>query len=70
MRPSTLERALELAASGRLVSVTEIRSRLSAEGYFTEEVHGPLLCKQLMSIMAKARLAHLMGRDRRAARGQ
>ena len=53
MRPSTLQRAFELAASGRFVSVTEIRSRLAAEGYFTAEVCGPLLCKQLMRIISK-----------------
>jgi hypothetical protein len=62
MRPSTLERAFELAESGLFVTVTELRSRLSAESYFTEEICGPVLCKQLLSIMAKARLAHMTGR--------
>ena len=62
MRPSTLERAFELAASGRFASVTEIRSRLAAEGYFTAEVCGPLLCKQLMRIISEARLQHVIGR--------
>jgi hypothetical protein len=70
MRPSTLERAFELAASGRFLSVAEIRSRLSEEGYFTERVCGPVLCRQLMSIMAAARLAHVRSHDRRAAPGQ
>ena len=67
MRPSTLERAFELAESGKFVSVGEIRSRLSDEGYFTGAVCGPLLCRQLVSIMAKARLAYVAGGDRGVA---
>jgi hypothetical protein len=67
MRPSTLERAFELAESGRFVSVTEIRNRLSAEGFFTAELCGPLLCKQLLTIMVKARLTYVEEGYRRAA---
>ena len=55
MRATTLERAFELAASGRYVTVTEIRNRLSEEGYFTAEVRGPLLCRQLTELMVAAR---------------
>ena len=67
MRPSTLERAFELAASGKFVSVEEIRRRLSDEGYFTGAVCGPLLCRQLVSIMAKGRLAYVAGDHCRVA---
>jgi hypothetical protein len=62
-----LERAFELAASGKFVSVEEIRRRLSDEGYFTGAVCGPLLCRQLVSIMAKARLAYVVGDHCRVA---
>jgi hypothetical protein len=64
MRPSTLERAFELAESGKCVSVGEIRRRLSDN---TGAVCGPLLCRQLVSIMAKARLAYVAGGDRGVA---
>ena len=43
---STVERAFQLAASGRYATVTEIRSRLAHEGYRDEQVQGPLLAKQ------------------------
>lgn len=60
MRASTLERAFEFAESGKYVSVAEIRSRLSAEGYRTAQVCGSSLNKQLVDIIAKARLARLV----------
>jgi hypothetical protein len=55
---STLERAFQLAAAGRYVTVTEIRIQLAHEGYRHELVEGPELAKQLIAIMAKARAAH------------
>ena len=48
---STLERAFELAASGTCSSVTEIRKRLSDEGYSTVQLTGKSLCKQLKGII-------------------
>ncbi len=38
-RPSTVERAYQLARSGQLTSLTEIRSRLRLEGYTDIRAH-------------------------------
>ena len=46
-----LERAFELAKSGRLSSVSEIRRALSKEGYETTQMDGPLLRRQIMAII-------------------
>ena len=52
---STLERAFQLAATGRYLTVSEIKLALSREGYRHEIVDGPELSKQLVAIMTKAR---------------
>jgi hypothetical protein len=52
---STLERAFQLAATGRYLTVTEIKLQLSREGYRHELVNGPALAKQLLAAMTKAR---------------
>ena len=49
-----LERAFQLAATGRYLTVTEIKLRLHEEGYPHSQVDGPLLRKQLMDAIAKA----------------
>ena len=54
---STLERAFQLAASGRCATVTEIKLNLHKEGYRHELIEGPLLVKQLMDAITKARAA-------------
>ena len=54
---STLERAFQLAASGRCATVTEIKLRLHKEGYRYELIEGPLLAKQLMDAITKVRTA-------------
>ena len=56
---STLERAFQLAATGRYLTVTEIKLQLSREGYRHELVDGPTLAKQLLAAMAKARAARV-----------
>ena len=56
---STLERAFQLAATGRYLTVTEIKLQLSREGYRHELVDGPTLAKQLLATMAKARAARV-----------
>jgi hypothetical protein len=50
-----LERAFELARSGKCASVTEIRKRLKAEGYAAATVAGTALSKQLRALIATAR---------------
>jgi len=50
-----LERAFELAATGKFRKVEELVRALSNEGYWTNQVEGPRLKKQLTAIMAAAR---------------
>jgi hypothetical protein len=51
---STLERAFELAASGRFNKVSDIRLQLHREGYNHEMVQGAALTKQLSEAMERA----------------
>ena len=57
MDPKTtcLERAFQLAATGRYLTVTEIKLRLHEEGYAHSQVDGPLLKRQLVDAIASAR---------------
>ena len=50
-----LERAFQLAATGRYLTVTEIKLRLHEEGYSHGQIDGPLLKKQLMDAIADVR---------------
>ena len=50
-----LERAFQLAATGRYLTVTEIKLRLHEEGYPHGQIDGPLLKKQLVDAIANAR---------------
>jgi hypothetical protein len=52
---TTIERAFQLAASGRFATVGEIKLRLHREGYDYEVVEGPLLYQQLKTAIEKAR---------------
>ena len=54
-KPSTLERAFQLAKSGICVSVPDLRRRLKAEGYLINQVTGPTLNKQLVALIQSAR---------------
>lgn len=54
IRVSQLERAFELARSGRCTTVADIKRRLREEGYQDDQVEGPLLFGQLNSLMKKA----------------
>ena len=57
MKPnvSAIERAFELAATGRFASATEIKLKLAREGYRHEQVEGRALAKQIRAIIEKAR---------------
>jgi hypothetical protein len=52
-RPTTLERAFELARQG--LDVREIEGRLKAEHLSPQQIFGPLLRKQLKAIGVGAR---------------
>jgi hypothetical protein len=50
-----LERAFELARSGKYSSASDIRRALSAEGYSHVQIEGPTLMRQLRELMRAAR---------------
>jgi len=52
---TAIERAFELAKSGRYVNVGEIKYRLHVEGYFADAITGTQLCEQLKAIIDTAR---------------
>ena len=55
---TALERAFELASSGKCLSVMDIALSLRAEGYSVDQLEGPALKKQLLDLIEKA--ANLM----------
>jgi len=58
-RPTVMERAYELARSGTCASVSEIRAKLSGEGYYdvAAQIYGPSLTSDLRKLCNAARPA-------------
>jgi len=56
MKP-TLERAFELARSGKFGTIRELERALFAEGYPHSQLVGPVLLEQLRQLMKAARSA-------------
>jgi len=56
-RSTAIERAFELAKSGRYVSVQEIKRVLAAEGYQAHQLVGQSLLDQLRELMRASRNA-------------
>ena len=54
---TALERAFELARSGKYSTVQELRAALKNEGYAQGQVEGPALGRQLRGIMRNNRAA-------------
>nr|WP_082009503.1 hypothetical protein [Methylobacterium sp. ZNC0032] len=48
---TTLERAFELARSGKYASMKELQRTLAAEGYAQQQLTGPVLFEQLRRLM-------------------
>lgn len=48
---TTLERAFEMAKSGKHTSISEIRAALSGEGYSLAQITGGALQKQLRELI-------------------
>jgi hypothetical protein len=55
-RPSSLERAFELARSGKYPSIDQIKRRLKSEGLNQDQIDGPVLRRQLRDAIADAAL--------------
>jgi hypothetical protein len=53
-RVSPLERAFQLATSGKVKTVGKIKSLLSKEGYDQSQVYGAALLKQLNILIRQA----------------
>ena len=53
---TTLERAFQLAEASSCITVTDIKRRLTVEGYTAAQIEGPTLLSQLRALM-KARRA-------------
>ena len=52
---TAIERAFQLAKSGRFASMQELQKALKAEGYSMKQIEGRSLSKQLRDIMSTAR---------------
>jgi hypothetical protein len=50
-RPTSLERAFELAKSGQFLTVEEIKKKLKAEGHSGDQLVGKTLIKQLRELI-------------------
>jgi hypothetical protein len=49
-RPTALERAFDLARSGKYAGVSALRQQLKIEGYSPEQLSGPTLLRQLREL--------------------
>ena len=52
---TALEKAFELARSGKCLNVTDIVKRLRSERYDVDQIHGPALKKKLMELIEQSR---------------
>ena len=54
-RMTALERAFQLAKSGRVTGLPDIITSLNREGYYAAQVQGPLLKRQLTDLIKATR---------------
>ena len=54
-RMTELERAFQLARSGRVAGLTDIITTLKRDGYSASQIEGPLLKRQLADVIKAAR---------------
>ena len=54
-RMTALERAFQLAKSGQISGLSEIVAALRREGYSRDQIEGPVLRRQLTSLIKTAR---------------
>jgi hypothetical protein len=54
-RMTTMERAFDLARSGRFTNLSEVMTSLNREGCSPSQIEGPLLKRQLTDLIKAAR---------------
>jgi hypothetical protein len=54
-RKTAIERAFELARTGKFANASEIKRAVSAEGYSAAQIDGPALMRQLRDLVREAR---------------
>jgi len=54
-KKTALERAFEIAASGKAASIHDIRRTMKSEGYICDQLTGSALLAQLRELMKKAK---------------
>ena len=54
-RMTVLQRAFQLARSGHILTMGEIRDAVRREGYSTDQIEGPVLKRQLNELIRTAR---------------
>jgi hypothetical protein len=54
-KPGAVERAFQIADSGQVATVSEIKRALNNEGYLAYEISGPTLSRQLGERIKKAK---------------
>ena len=52
---TALERAFELAKSGKVSNLTQLRDQIKAEGYSRAQIEGMALSRQLRRMIVQAR---------------
>jgi hypothetical protein len=66
LRPTALERAFQLARSGRPKSIDDIKHELAKEHYSTGQITGNTLRKQLLALIQTAQASHPAAQDGKA----
>ena len=56
-RPTALERAFQLARSGRPNTIQDIKKILGSEGYLAAQIEGQALHRQLRALILEARVS-------------
>jgi hypothetical protein len=64
-----LERAFQVARSGRVAGLTDIITSLKRDGYSASQIEGPLLRRQLTDLIKAARMGGTSSDRRGNARG-
>jgi hypothetical protein len=60
-RMTALERAFQLAKSGRVATLSDIITSLKRDGYSADQIDGPLLKRQLTDLIKAARARGPLG---------